>query len=108
MRIVQTTISNSIESKKDITTYFNGDIAKRFSLEQTILAKKEGNYQFCTTGMIEIGDIITQYNGSEFVEIEVTQVDLIDEERFVYQLDASPTDVILAGSLVVHNKKAFA
>ena len=57
---------------------------------------------------IEIGDIITEYNGSEFVEIEVTQVDLIDEERFVYQLDASPTDVILAGSLVVHNKKAFA
>ena len=88
--------------------YFNGDPAKRFSLEHTVLVKRDDVYMFISTGTIEIGDTIIQ-GGDDWtlVETVVDSIDTIDETRTVYRLDAAPTDVIIAGGIVVHNGKTF-
>ena len=43
-----------------------------------------------------------------FYEIAVTKIDMVDEQRYVYQFDAAPNDILIAGNLVVHNRKIFA
>lgn len=106
--IVRTQVRGIIPSVKDVTMYFNGDVTKRFSLEHTVLVKREETYMFISTGTIEIGDTIIEV-GPEwtFVETNVDSIDTIDETRNVYQIDADPTDVIIAGGIVVHNGKVY-
>ena len=43
-----------------------------------------------------------------FEHIPVTNISIIDEQRTVYEFDASPNDILLAGNLIVHNRKIFA
>jgi hypothetical protein len=108
MQQVQTTVMNINSFEKDITMYFNGDMSKRFSLEHTVLVKRENKYMFISTGAVEIGDIIIERaSDSNFEENPVTSIDTIDETRTVYKLDAAPTDVLIAGGIIVHNAKAF-
>jgi hypothetical protein len=104
--IIDTQVVGIIPSHKDVTMYFNGDISKRFSLEHTVLVKRDGTYMFIATGSIEIGDTIVEVE-SDFTLIErpVLSIETIDEPRTVYQIDAAPTDVIIAGNIVVHNGK---
>ena len=109
VRLSKTKITNIIPSIKDVTVIINEDNKKRFSLEQTVLTRKNDIYYFGTTGILEIGDtLIERKSSGEFVEININKIDLIDEERTVYQFDAAPGDILLAGGLVVHNAKRFA
>ena len=86
IRLVKTTIKNIIPSIKDVTLIINEDNTKRFSLEQTVLTKKNDTYYFGTTGILEIGDILVERKSSgDFVEIEIKKIDLIDEEGTIYQ-----------------------
>ena len=106
--IVETEVRGIIPSQKDVTMYFNKDLTQRFSLEHTVLVKRENVYMFISTGTIEIGDTIVQLGPEwSFVEEPVISIDTIDETRTVYQIDAAPTDVIIAGGIVVHNGKVF-
>jgi hypothetical protein len=107
-KIVETKIVGIVPSQKDVTMYFNGDPTKRFSLEHTVLVKRDGIYMFIATGTVEVGDTIIQ-GGDDwtFVETNVDSIDTIDETRTVYKMDAAPTDVIFAGGIVVHNGKVF-
>ena len=109
IKMVETQITGVIPSIKDITITINGDASKRFSLEQTVLIKKNGVYFFGTTGVLDIGDIMLQRNSDgTYSEIEIVSTELIDEERTVYQFQASPYDILIAGDLAVHNAKGFA
>ena len=108
VRRVESSITNIIPSQKDVTLTINGDSGKRFSLEQTVLVKRNNKYFFATTGTLEIGDILVERKEDDsFVEILVSEITMVDEERTVYEFDASPTDTLIAGNLVVHNSKRF-
>jgi hypothetical protein len=94
---------------KDATIIINGNQDQRFSLEQTILAKKQGKYFFSTTGILEPGDSVFMRNEDNvFVEVLVESTTVIDEPRTVYQFDAAPNDIIIAGGIIVHNAKGDA
>ena len=110
IKLVESEITGIIESVKDITIIINDDQDKRFSLEQTVLMKRNNSYFFGTTGILEIGDIVIERDqiSGEFYEINVNSLNMIDEQRYVYEFDATPNDIILAGNLVVHNAKRFA
>ena len=74
-----------------------------------ILIKRNNKYFFGTTGTLEVGDTLVEKTSSgEFVEIEIKSLETIDEQRTVYQYDAEPGDILIAGNLVVHNAKGFA
>ena len=106
--MVHSEIKNIIPSIKHVTIIINNSDEKRFSLEQTVLIKRNETYFFGTTGILEVGDILLErQNDNSFAEISVNSLTLIDEERTVYEFDASPVDTLLAGNLVVHNIKRF-
>jgi len=108
IHLVKSEIKTIKSSIKDATMIINDDYSKRFSLEQTILTKKKGTYFFSTTGIIEPGDsIFVKNNENIFEEIIVESTKIINEERTVYEFDASPNDILIAGDLVVHNRKRF-
>lgn len=104
---VVTTISSIKPGNRSTTVHFNGNLSKRFSLEEQILIKRDGNYQFVVSGQIVVGDKLIEMSDNTFVETPVTAVDLINEDRVVYTFDCEPTDTLIAGSIVCHNLKAF-
>ena len=64
---------------------------------------------FRSTGQLEVGDTLIEKNISgEFKEVTVNSIELIDEKRNVYEFDATPNDLLIAGNLIVHNRKIFA
>ncbi len=104
---VTTTISSVRASTRSTTVHFNNNLSKRFSLEEQILVKRDGYYQFVVSGQILVGDKLIEMSDNAFVETSVTTVDLVNEERIVYTFDCEPTDTIIAGNMVCHNLKAF-
>ena len=103
---VKSRIKSIKSSVKDATMIINGNQDQRFSLEQTILIKKQDKYFFGTTGSLEPGDSVFMRNEDNvFVEVLVESTTGIDEPRTVYQFDAAPNDIIIAGGIIVHNAK---
>lgn len=104
---VVTTISSVRASTRSTTVHFNNNLSKRFSLEEQILVKRDGYYQFVVSGQIVVGDKLIELSGNTFAETTVTSVDLVNEERVVYTFDCEPTDTLIAGNMICHNLKAF-
>ena len=103
-----TTVKSIVPSMKATTMYINGDITRRFSLEENVLIKRDGMYQFTNTGTLLLGDKVLEISGNgSFNEVEITEITPVNEERVVYTFDCEPTDTLIAGSIVVHNLKAF-
>ena len=92
-------------SDKSATMYVNGDESKRYSLEQTILFQRNGVWMFATTAGLEVGDNIVETDGENFNIVEVTSIDVVDEERTVYWFSLDPDNVFIAGGVLVHNGK---
>ena len=108
LRMNTTTIKSIVPSMKATTLYINGDIKRRFSMEENILIKRDGLYQFANSGTILVGDKVIQKNDSHtFDEVEITEITPVNEERVVYTFDCEPTDTLIAADIVVHNAKAF-
>jgi len=108
LRMNTTTIKSIVPSMKSTTIYLNGDITRRFSMEENILIKRDGLYQFANSGTVLIGDKVIQKNASHtFDEVEITEITPVNEERVVYTFDCEPTDTLIAANIVVHNAKAF-
>jgi len=100
----KTTVINIYPSVKASTMYFNNDIATRISLQQPVLIKKNNEYKFTESSFIEVGDyLVKRQDDGSYDEIEITKIDIIDEERTVYQFNNEPTDTLLASNMVVHN-----
>lgn len=105
--IVKTTVMNVYPSVKPSTMYFNGDISTRMSLYQGVLIKRNDEYNFLMSSLIQVGDLFVKRNpDGSFTETEITQIDMIEEERTVYQFNNEPTDTFIAGNIVVHNPPA--
>ena len=104
---VTTTISSVKASTRSTTVHFNNNISKRFSLEEQILVKRDGYYQFVVSGQVIVGDKLIELFENSFVETLVTEATLVNEDRVVYTFDCEPTDTLIAGNMIVHNLKAF-
>lgn len=107
MEKVQTTITAVEEYPKDKTIYFNNDEFARFSLEEKLFIKRNGIYMFEEAKNITLNDSIFLSGPAGMEEVPVTGMQIIEEDRKVYKLNASPVDTVIAGSLIVHNAKGF-
>jgi hypothetical protein len=92
-------------STKPTTIYVNGDIGKRFSTEEKVLVKRDNAHMFIEVKSITIADEIYEATESGMVSVPVTGIEHIDEEREVFTFNAFPVDTIIAGNMIVHNKK---
>ncbi len=94
-------------STKSTTLYLNGDSAKRFTPEEKILVKRNNQHMFIEAKSITTLDEIFEATESGMTAVPVTSIDYIDEVREVFMFNASPVDTIIAGNIIVHNKKDF-
>lgn len=102
---VKTEIVAISPSTKSVTLYFNGDIGKRFSLEEKVLVKRDNAHLFIQAKEIVTSDEIFEATDSGMISVPVTSIDHIDEEREVFTFNAFPVDTLIAGNIIVHNKK---
>lgn len=102
---VKTEIVSISPSKKEVTLYLNGDMGKRFSAEEKILVKRDNQHMFIQAKSITTLDEIFEATDSGMIAVPVTSIDYIEEEREVFTFNAFPTDTLIAGNIIVHNKK---
>lgn len=105
--LVPGTVVSVEESSKTSTIIFNEDMNKRFTLEEKVLIKKDGQYSFAEAKYVVSGDIMFTVHDGDIVETEVTSTRVIDQARLVYKFNISPVDTLIAGGMVVHNGKTF-
>ena len=88
---------------------YNDNRINKIKLHELKLIKRNDKFFFATTGVLEIGDIIVERldDSGQFEQIFVSDLEIIDEQRTVYEFDAAPNDILIAGGLIVHNKKIF-
>ena len=106
--VTANTVADVIRSIKATTMTFNNDATKRFSLQQSMLVWTGSQYIFKNSGVIEVGESLVDVseNGS-LSHVLVESIQLIDEERVVYQFNVEPVDTLIAANLVIHNPKLF-
>lgn len=103
--LVETVISNKIQSTKDSVMYFNNEEDVLFSLEQPMFVKRNNEYEVIPSGVVEEGDILLKISDSGgLLEVLVEQITVIEEESTVYLFDCEPQDWFIAGGYLVHNK----
>ena len=105
--IVKTSVASVVEKEMPATLTINGDSTKKYSTVQGILYKRNGIYGYINTGLLEVGDYVTEYdhNLHSFNEILVTSIEIDETPSTVYKFDMEPVDTFIAGNMVVHNRK---
>ena len=86
---------------------FNNDQEKHFSTTQPILARRKDSldaWEF--TKDVKAGDIIWEYDfdSKQYVETEVTDVNIITTPNDVFQIGVKGIDTFIAGGVISHNK----
>ena len=104
---MRTTKIKAIKQTMDVSTYMriNGDY---FSLNQTILIYRDGQYKFILSGAVKLGDKVLKRNGSGIEDLEyliVTDLLIIYDNSTVYQFDTEDGDVFFTENMLVHNQK---
>ncbi len=109
MQRVATLIANITVKTVSATMTINNDITKKFSLEQGIFTKRDGIYTYRTTADLIVGDTILTFNENLgiFVETPVESIEIDNNPAVVYKFDAEPTDTLIAGNILVHNRKVY-
>jgi hypothetical protein len=108
-KIVKTTVASVVEKEMPATLTINGDSTKKYSTVQGILYKRNGIYGYINTGLLEVGDIVMEYdyNFHSFNEITVASIEIDETPSTVYKFDMEPVDTFIAGNMLVHNLKAY-
>ena len=106
--IVKTNVASIVEKEMPATMTINGDSTKKYSTVQGILYKRNGIYGYINTGLLEVGDLVMEYdyNTHSFNEIAVTSIEIDETPSTVYKFDMEPVDTFIAGNMVVHNRKS--
>jgi len=107
-KLIDSSIISISPSTKEVTAIINGNLEQRFSLEHTILIKRNSINMFISLGSVEDGDVMYEIgNDLKLKEVLIESVDLLDESRDVYKFDADPYDIIFAGNIATHNFKVY-
>lgn len=97
----------SIEpSTKTHTFIINGDEQKRFTAEEMIFIDRDGTKMFDQIQNLTNKDFIYEIIDGLMTATQVMSIESVDQARIVYKFNASPTDTIIAGNMVVHNSKS--
>jgi hypothetical protein len=103
--IIEAEIQNIEASQKDVVVWFNGDDSAKFSQEQPMFVKRDGQYQILTSGLVDVNDYLIKIGSEgEILETLVTSVDSQEGEFNVYSFATGPKSWYIAGDYLVHIK----
>ena len=93
-------IQSTLQNK---TFMINGDSSARFSLQEEILALRDGSYKFMTPADIATGDKIVYSSNGNTEYLEVNSVDEVNESSIVYRFYTDPDVLVLGESFIIRN-----
>ena len=103
--LIETEIQNIDPSQKDTIVWFNGDDSAKFSQEQPMFVKRDGQYGILPSGLVDTNDILIKVSTEgEIVETPVTEVNTQEGTFNVYSFSTGPKPWYIAGDYLVHIK----
>jgi hypothetical protein len=103
--LIETEIQNIDPSQKDTVVWFNGDDSAKFSQEQPMFVKRDGQYGILPSGLVDTNDILIKVSPEgEIVETPVTEVNTQEGTFNVYSFSTGPKPWYIAGDYLVHIK----
>ncbi len=104
-QLVETKIVGILETVKTGITYFNGRSEARYSSQQPLFVKSDGEFQVKIVSNIKLGDALLLINpDGTYTEEEVTEITLVSEPANVFQFSCEPYHWFIAGGYLAHNK----
>ena len=101
-RLVESQITDITVTTQLETYIINNN--QRFSTTEELLINRDGEYRLVGTSNITVNDKLVTYNeNEEIVLIDVTTIDLVEEETVVYDFIRSPYGLIVADGLLAYN-----
>jgi len=103
--LIETEIQNIDPSQQDTIVWFNGDDSAKFSQEQPMFVKRDGQYGILPSGLVDTNDILIKVSPEgEIVETPVTEVNTQEGTFNVYSFSTGPKPWYIAGDYLVHIK----
>ena len=103
--LIEVEIDSINKFKKLASMYFNNEDFKKFSLQQPMFVKKDGEYTVVPSCVVEEGDYLIKVNqNNEVEEILVNNVTIVEEECEVYIFKGKQQKTFIAGDYLVHDK----
>ncbi len=103
--LIESEVQNIEPSQKDIVVWFNGDDSAKFSQEQPMFVKRDGQYGIISSGLIDVNDILIKVSDSgEITETIVNDVQTQEGTFNVYSFATGPKSWYIAGDYLVHIK----
>jgi len=103
--LIETEIQNIDPSQKDTIVWFNGDDSAKFSQEQPMFVKRDGQYGILPSGLVDTNDILIKVSSEgEIIETPVTEVNTQEGTFNVYSFSTGPKPWYIAGDYLVHIK----
>jgi hypothetical protein len=109
LEIRKTKVISKTPQPKTVTMTINGEVSKKFSLNQPVLTKRNGAYMYVLSGSLEPGDYVLEYSYEHdaFSEVLIQTVQQIEGDANTFRFDCEDADTFLAGNLVMHNMKYY-
>ena len=105
-KTIESKITNIKKSRVSSTVIINKDKYKRFSLEEDILIIKDDRLKFVMAKDLKKGDLIVKDSDEGLKDgpyYNVEEIEIILEDRDVYDFMREPFGLIVADSLFVYN-----
>jgi hypothetical protein len=103
--LVETTITEIVESVKAGITYFNGNDLAKYSSEQPVFIKSEGQFQVRIVGNLVVGDMLIKVlEDGTYLEEEILEITVLEDPATVYRFSCGEYHWFIAGGYLVHNK----
>jgi hypothetical protein len=103
---VESVVNNIKESEVSDTVLINGDKYKRFSTQEDIFIVRENKLMFVISSQLKSGDLIVKNPEESLIDgplYEVRYIEIVKENRKVYDFMREPFGLIVADSLLVYN-----
>jgi len=106
LNIKETVVTDVYEYEHSKVVYFNDESTGKLSLEQPILVKRNNKYEFLTTAMVQVNDLILHYNYTNYTYTPIpVQKITIEEGTFsTYNFYVEPGKLFFANGWVVASK----
>jgi len=103
---IESRVTKINESEVESTVIINGDKYKRFSIQEDVLVLREDKLIFVISSELKSGDLIVK-NPEESLNdgplYQVRSIEIVKENRKVYDFVKEPFGLMVADSLLVYN-----
>lgn len=106
LNIKETIVTDVYEYEHSKVVYFNNEFAGKLSLEQPILVQRNKKYEFLTTAMVQVNDLLLHYNyiDNTYNTFPVKKITIEEGKFSTYNFYVEPGKLFFANGFVIASK----